>query len=54
MADQIPPPLPLPKGGIPLFAKEGLGEIGHGLVWSIMESLGKEGKELGMRVPARL
>jgi len=25
--DQIPPALPLPKGGIPLFGKEGLGEI---------------------------
>jgi len=25
--DQIPPTLPLQKGGIPLFGKEGLGEI---------------------------
>jgi hypothetical protein len=25
--DEIPPSLPLPKGGIPLFGKEGLGEI---------------------------
>jgi hypothetical protein len=25
--DQIPPSLPLQKGGIPLFGKEGLGEI---------------------------
>ena len=25
--DKIPPALPLPKGGIPLFGKEGLGEI---------------------------
>jgi len=24
MGDKIPPSLPLPKGGIPLFAKEGL------------------------------
>jgi len=24
---QIPPSLPLEKGGIPLFVKEGLGEI---------------------------
>jgi hypothetical protein len=27
MGDKIPPFLPLPKGGIPLFGKEGLGEI---------------------------
>jgi hypothetical protein len=25
--DEIPPSLPLQKGGIPLFEKEGLGEI---------------------------
>ncbi|OGP98493.1 MAG: hypothetical protein A2Z51_09275 [Deltaproteobacteria bacterium RBG_19FT_COMBO_52_11] len=27
IGDKIPPSLPLPKGGIPLFGKEGLGEI---------------------------
>jgi hypothetical protein len=29
----------LPKGGIPLFEKEGLGEILKGYIWSIMDSL---------------
>jgi hypothetical protein len=33
------PPLPLQKGGIPLFGKEGLGEILEEYVWSIMDSL---------------
>jgi hypothetical protein len=28
--DEIPPSLPLQKGGIPLFGKEGLGEILEG------------------------
>ena len=37
--DEIPPSLPLQKGGIPLFEKEGLGEIWEGYVWSIMDSL---------------
>jgi hypothetical protein len=29
----------LPKGGIPLFGKEGLGEILEEYVWSIMDFL---------------
>jgi len=29
----------LPKGGIPLFGKEGVGEISEEYVWSIMDSL---------------
>jgi hypothetical protein len=37
--DEIPPSLPLPKGGIPLFEKEGLGEILEKHVQSIMDSL---------------
>jgi len=37
--DQIPPSLPFVKGEIPLFGKEGLGEILEGYVWVIMDSL---------------
>ena len=50
--EKIPPTLPLPKGGIPLFEKEGpfdgahgheldewLGEILKGYIWSIIDSL---------------
>jgi hypothetical protein len=37
--ESIPPSLPSPKGGIPLFEKEGLGEILKAYVWSIMDSL---------------
>jgi len=33
---KIPPNLPLPKGGIPLFGKEGRGEIFWNNVNSIM------------------
>ena len=39
---KIPPHLPLPKGGtIPLFGKEGIGEIFRRYVFSIMDSLVK-------------
>ncbi len=37
--DQIPPTLPLQKGGIPLFSKEGLGKILQQYVFPIMDSL---------------
>jgi hypothetical protein len=37
--EKIPPTLPLPKGGIPLFEKEGSGEILKVHVRSIMDSL---------------
>ena len=37
--DQIPPTLPLQKGGIPLFGKEGVGKILQQYVFSIMDSL---------------
>jgi hypothetical protein len=39
MEDQIPPSLPFPKGGIPLFGKEGLGEILGEHIRSVMDSL---------------
>jgi hypothetical protein len=38
LEDLIPPSLPLQKGGIPLFGKEGLGEIFKIDVFSIMDS----------------
>jgi hypothetical protein len=40
-AYEIPPFLPLGKGGILLFEKEGIGEISGGNVLSIMDSLSK-------------
>jgi hypothetical protein len=39
LEDLIPPPLPLEKGGIPLFGKEGIGEIFETDVFSIMDPL---------------
>jgi hypothetical protein len=35
-------PPPLQKGGIPLFEKEGLGEILGSYVWLILDSLGNK------------
>jgi hypothetical protein len=44
IGDKIPPSLPLPNGGIPLFGKEGLGEILEDYVGSIMDPLAGCGK----------
>jgi hypothetical protein len=51
--NKIPPFLPLPKGGIPLFGKEGLGEIldEYGQLWIHWQIMRRDKKKDSLLQP---